>query len=77
MPSRKPKNKIACASSTEHRGRVLRGSDRSAEYGLAQTAAAYEKEERPSQAPGERATMLDLRLEVRQPAAVFPDRNCS
>ena len=75
MPSRKPKNKIACASSTEHRGRVLRGSDRSAEYGLAQTAAGrrqYEKEYgRPSKPPGERATMLDLRLEVRQPAAVF------
>ena len=55
MPSCKPKNKIACASSTEHRGRVLRGSDRSAEHGLAQTAAGrrqYEKEYgRPSQAP--------------------------
>ena len=65
MPRCKPKNKIACASSAEHRGRVLRGSDRSAEYRLAQTATGrrqYEREYgRPSQAPGERSTMLDLK----------------
>ena len=30
MPSGKPKNKTACASRDEYRGRVLRGSDRSA-----------------------------------------------
>jgi hypothetical protein len=35
MPSCKPSNRIACASSVEQRGRVLRGSDRSAKSELA------------------------------------------
>ena len=30
MPSCKPKNRTACANKNEYRGRVLRGSDRSA-----------------------------------------------
>src|SRR6516165_1593795 len=84
MPSCKPKNKIACASSTEHRGRVLRGSDRSAEHGLAQTAAGrrqYEKEYgRPSQAPPASArpcSTLDLRFVNPQPCfqiEIVPER---
>jgi len=35
------------------------------------------KNGRPLQTPGERPTKLDLRLEVRQPAAVFSNRNGS
>src|SRR5260370_792841 len=70
-------NKIACASSDECRGRVLRGSDRSADSGLAPNLFEYVRERygRPSQSPGERPIMLHLRAEIRQSCAGVKPRN--
>jgi len=54
MLSCTPKNKSACASSDEGRCRILRGSDRSAESGLAPNCFGQimsESYERPSLTP--------------------------
>ena len=67
MPSCKPKNRTACASRDEYRGRVLRGSDRSAHSRLCPNCCFGQVIRKPqnnygrsSQAPGERANMFDL-----------------
>src|SRR5262249_1660314 len=81
MPPCKQGNRTACDSSVEYRGRVLHGNDRSAKPGLSPNCFAQAirtKNGRPSHtSPGERPTMLDLRLETRQPADVFSNRNGS
>jgi hypothetical protein len=80
MPSGKPKNKTACASRDEYRGRVLRGSDRSAHSRLGPNCGQVIRKPqnnygRSSQPPGERPDMFDLWLEIRQSGGGIKHRN--
>jgi hypothetical protein len=74
MPSCRPKDRTACANRTEYRGRVLRGSDRSADSRPGPNCCfgqiirkPQNNDGRSSQAPGERPNMFDLRPAGRQP----------
>jgi hypothetical protein len=81
MPSCKPQNKLHVPVALNIEGEFLAAVIAAQSTGWPKLLLGARNMRKSTGAhhnpPGERTTMLDFRLEVRQPAAVFSDRNRS